>query len=81
MRHCIEKGILHLYIVTTTSVERNTEITINHDGTQDTSVVNNSGNIQQFMCACGNPKECTALNRRNGVHESTEYVLVLLLDH
>ncbi|PNF40389.1 hypothetical protein B7P43_G01598, partial [Cryptotermes secundus] len=73
VRHCIEKGILHLYIVTVSTVEKNSEITINHDGTQEAStLVNSSGSPPQFMCACGNPKECTALNRRNGIHEPTD---------
>jgi histone-lysine N-methyltransferase MLL5 len=73
IRHCIEKGILHLYIVTVSSIEKNSEITINHDGTQDASaLVNSSGSPHQFICACGNPKECTAINRRNGIHEPTE---------
>ncbi|PSN38835.1 hypothetical protein C0J52_12608 [Blattella germanica] len=73
VRHCIEKGILHLYIVTTSIVEKHAEITINHDGTQDASaLVNSGGNVQQFVCACGNPKECMAFGRRNGVHEPTE---------
>ncbi|KDR16326.1 Histone-lysine N-methyltransferase MLL5 [Zootermopsis nevadensis] len=73
IRHCIEKGILHLYVVTISSVEKNFEITISHDGTQDASaLLNNGGSPQQFVCACGNPKECTALNRRNGIHEPTD---------
>jgi histone-lysine N-methyltransferase MLL5 len=73
IRHCIEKGILHLYVVTICTVEKNCEITINHDGTQDPSVLLNSGgSSQQFVCACGNSKECTGLNRRNGIHEPTE---------
>jgi hypothetical protein len=59
--------------VTISSIEKNLEITINHDGTQDASaLVNNSGSTQQIICACGNPKECTAFNRRNGIHELTE---------
>jgi hypothetical protein len=73
VRHCIEKGILHLYVVTISSIEKNSEITINHDGTQDASaLLNSGGSSQQFVCACGNPKECTAFNRRNGIHEPTE---------
>lgn len=41
VRHCIEKGTLHLYLVTTKSIEKNTEITLPH-------VV--AGAVQ---CACG----------------------------
>ncbi|XP_066992672.2 inactive histone-lysine N-methyltransferase 2E isoform X2 [Anabrus simplex] len=65
VRHCIEKGILHLYIVTTSSVEKNNEITISHDGYLDPVG-------QRFVCACGNPKECCGSTRRNGLHESSE---------
>ena len=73
VRHCIEKGILHLYVVTISTIEKNYEITISHDGTQDASaLLNGGGSPQQFLCACGNPKECMALNRRNGIHEPTE---------
>lgn len=73
VRHCIEKGILHLYVVTISTIEKNYEITINHDGTQDASaLLNSGGSPQQLLCACGNPKECMALNRRNGIREHTE---------
>jgi hypothetical protein len=73
VRHCIEKGILHLYVVTISTIEKNYEITISHDGTQDAAaLLNSGGSPQQFLCACGNPKECMALNRRNGIHEPIE---------
>lgn len=33
VRHCIEKGALHLYLVASTTVERHAEITIKHEET------------------------------------------------
>ncbi|KAJ8866736.1 hypothetical protein PR048_032597 [Dryococelus australis] len=61
MRHCIEKGTLHLYLVTLCKVERGAEITIAHDSSQE--------NLTPVSCACGNPDECSAFSRKNGLHE------------
>ncbi|XP_063227659.1 treacle protein-like isoform X2 [Bacillus rossius redtenbacheri] len=61
MRHCIEKGTLHLYLVTLSKVDRGAEITIAHDSSQE--------NLTPISCACGNPSECLAFSRKNGLHE------------
>lgn len=47
LQHCIVKGTLHVYLVTTGVVQSNTEITVGHD---------TDGSKQP--CACGNPKHC-----------------------
>lgn len=48
IRHCIEKGTLHLYLVSVLPIDKNTELTIKHDA----NVLPNSS------CACGNPMQC-----------------------
>ncbi|XP_049844073.1 uncharacterized protein LOC126297385 isoform X1 [Schistocerca gregaria] len=65
IRHCIEKGTLHLYIVTTTNIEKNSEITISHDTLQDSE-----GN--PTSCACGNAAECLALNPKKPTQEVSD---------
>lgn len=62
LRHCIEKGVLHLYIVTVVTVEKNLELTIRHE-THDLAVVGTT----DIPCACGSPEFCT-LNKikKNG---------------
>lgn len=54
LRHCIEKGVLHLYIVTITQVDKNCELTIKHES-HDLAAIGTT----QIACACGNPEECT----------------------
>lgn len=47
LQHCIVKGTLHVYLVTTNDIPSNTEITVGHDT-----------NGSKQPCACGNPKHC-----------------------
>ncbi|XP_045764876.1 uncharacterized protein LOC123867073 isoform X1 [Maniola jurtina] len=47
LQHCIVKGALHVYIVTISDIQSNTEITVGHDT-----------NGSKQPCACGNPKHC-----------------------
>ncbi|XP_037874913.1 uncharacterized protein LOC101737053 isoform X2 [Bombyx mori] len=47
LQHCIVKGTLHVYLVTISVIQSNTEITVGHDA---------DGTKQP--CACGNPKHC-----------------------
>ncbi|CAH1976738.1 unnamed protein product [Acanthoscelides obtectus] len=54
LRHCIDKGVLHLYIVSTEIVEKNCELTIKHES-HDLAAIGTS----QIPCACGNAEECT----------------------
>ncbi|KAJ8973338.1 hypothetical protein NQ317_004650 [Molorchus minor] len=54
LRHCIEKGVLHLYIVSITAVEKNSELTIKHES-HDLAAIGTT----QIACACGNPEMCT----------------------
>lgn len=54
LRHCIEKGVLHLYVVSIADVERNSELTIKHES-HDLAVVGTT----QIPCACGSPDDCT----------------------
>lgn len=68
LRHCIEKGVLHLYIVSISAVEKNCELTIKHES-HDLAAVGTT----QIACACGRPDECTVNKttiKKNG--ESTE---------
>ncbi|KZC08890.1 Histone-lysine N-methyltransferase MLL5 [Dufourea novaeangliae] len=69
VKHCIEKGTLHLYIVTTTTIEKNAEITIRHEQHDLLLSPNPNGPMMPIICACNNPKECqiasvNQLNRR-----------------
>ncbi|KAG8228960.1 hypothetical protein J437_LFUL007711 [Ladona fulva] len=66
VRHCIEKGVLHLYIVTTTNIEKNAEITILHESHHQQ--LDSHGHL---ICAC-NSKDCTAPApyKRNGFMET-----------
>ncbi|XP_018575451.1 uncharacterized protein LOC108914194 isoform X2 [Anoplophora glabripennis] len=57
LRHCIEKGVLHLYIVSITTVERNCELTIKHES-HDLAAIGTT----QIACACGNAEQC-AVNK------------------
>ena len=63
LKHCIEKGVLHLYIVTTDSVDKNVELTIKHES-HDLAAATAPAEV---ACACGNPDLCQ-LNkiRKNG---------------
>lgn len=58
VKHCIEKGTLHLYIVTTTAIEKNAEITIRHEQHDLLLSPNPNGPIVPIVCACNNPREC-----------------------
>lgn len=53
LQHCIEKGHLHLYLVSTASIEKNTELTIKHES-HDLAAIGTT----QIACACGNLEEC-----------------------
>ncbi|CAG9822140.1 unnamed protein product [Phaedon cochleariae] len=53
LRHCIEKGALHIYLVTLTGVEKNGELTIKHE-THDLAAIGTTS----IACACGHPDEC-----------------------
>nr|CAI5865072.1 unnamed protein product [Callosobruchus analis] len=57
LRHCIDKGVLHLYIVTTETVEKNSELTIKHES-HDLAAIGTA----QIPCACGKAEEC-AVNK------------------
>ncbi|CAK9826774.1 Inactive histone-lysine N-methyltransferase 2E [Anthophora retusa] len=67
VKHCIEKGTLHLYIVTTTAIEKNAEITIRHEQHDLLLSPNPNGPIMPIVCACNNPRECqiVSLNQLN----------------
>ncbi|XP_031829889.2 SET domain-containing protein upSET isoform X2 [Nomia melanderi] len=58
VKHCIEKGTLHLYIVTTTAIEKNAEITIRHEQHDLLLSPNPNGPMVPIVCACNNPREC-----------------------
>ncbi|XP_014489459.1 PREDICTED: uncharacterized protein LOC106752340 isoform X3 [Dinoponera quadriceps] len=69
VKHCIEKGTLHLYIVTTTPIEKNAEITIKHEQHDLLLSPNPNSSALPVVCACNNPRECqiataSQLNRR-----------------
>ncbi|EFN88544.1 Histone-lysine N-methyltransferase MLL5 [Harpegnathos saltator] len=69
VKHCIEKGTLHLYIVTTTAIEKNAEITIKHEQHDLLLSPNPNSTALPVVCACSNPRECqiataSQLNRR-----------------
>ncbi|KRT80385.1 PHD finger motif containing protein, partial [Oryctes borbonicus] len=61
LRHCIEKGVLHLYIVTINSIDKNTELTIKHES-HDLAAVGTA----EVPCACGNTDTCNLKSRKNG---------------
>ncbi|KAI4460800.1 upset isoform a [Holotrichia oblita] len=61
LRHCIEKGVLHLYIVTINSVDKNTELTIKHES-HDLAAAGTA----EIPCACGNVDSCNLKSRKNG---------------
>ncbi|CAG9857408.1 unnamed protein product [Phyllotreta striolata] len=54
LRHCIEKGALHIYVVSTGHVERNGELTIKHES-HDLAAIGTTS----IACACGNLDECS----------------------
>ncbi|XP_012257783.2 uncharacterized protein LOC105687044 isoform X3 [Athalia rosae] len=58
VKHCIEKGTLHLYIVTTTAIEKNAEITIRHEQHDLMLSPNLNSPIVPLICACNNTREC-----------------------
>lgn len=62
LKHCIEKGVLHLYVVAMAMVEKNVELTIKHES-HDMAVVG----AAEIACACGDPEQC-AVNKikKNG---------------
>ncbi|XP_011257810.1 uncharacterized protein LOC105252212 isoform X2 [Camponotus floridanus] len=66
VKHCIEKGTLHLYIVTTCAIEKNAEITIKHEQ-HDLLLSPNPGSSPALpvVCACNNPRECQIANATN----------------
>ncbi|XP_014206668.1 uncharacterized protein LOC106638130 isoform X2 [Copidosoma floridanum] len=62
IKHCIEKGVLHLYIVTSMIIEKNSEITIGHN--QHGAIVSKNYNTthQTPKCNCNNAKTCELQN-------------------
>ncbi|CAG9760849.1 unnamed protein product [Ceutorhynchus assimilis] len=54
LQHCIDKGVLHLYIVTIAPVPKNCELTLKHESHDLASI-----GTTQIACACGRPDECT----------------------
>lgn len=66
VKHCIEKGTLHLYIVTTCAIEKNAEITIKHEQHDLLLSPNPSSSpALPIVCACNNPRECQIANAAN----------------
>ncbi|XP_044755691.1 uncharacterized protein LOC123314454 isoform X2 [Coccinella septempunctata] len=64
LRHCIEKGVLHLFIVAIFRIEKCAEITIKHES-HDLAAIGTT----QISCYCGNPAECKVNKttvKRNG---------------
>lgn len=62
LKHCIEKGTLHLFIVTSMPIEKNTEITIQHD-IHDYLITSNIDTRSILLnCACNNLKKCFLKN-------------------
>ncbi|XP_060528091.1 uncharacterized protein LOC132703064 [Cylas formicarius] len=64
LRHCIEKGALHLYVVSIADVEKDCELTIKHES-HDLAAVGTT----HIACACGRPDDCTVNRttiRKNG---------------
>lgn len=57
LKHCIEKGVLHLYIVTILAVDTNMELTIKHES-HDLAATGSTS----IACACDRQEEC-ALNK------------------
>lgn len=66
LQHCLEKGVLHLYIVTVDAVEKNSELTIKHES-HDLAI---SGTTH-IACACSQPEDCV-VNNRNAVKKNGE---------
>nr|CAD7403103.1 unnamed protein product [Timema poppensis] len=65
VRHCIEKGTLHLYLVAIGKLDKNSEITISHEQYHE------STGLPRMPCACGNLRECRIQNcKKNGAHEA-----------
>uniref|UniRef100_A0A182JWJ1 SET domain-containing protein n=1 Tax=Anopheles christyi TaxID=43041 RepID=A0A182JWJ1_9DIPT len=71
--HSVEKGVVHLYIVATTNIKSNTEITIRHDE----QLIHRMGGVVILthttvtnVCACGLIKDCAysaQLNEATGL--------------
>uniref|UniRef100_A0A182PBM0 SET domain-containing protein n=1 Tax=Anopheles epiroticus TaxID=199890 RepID=A0A182PBM0_9DIPT len=71
--HSVEKGVVHLYIVATTNIKSNTEITIRHDE----QLIHRMGGVVILthttvtnVCACGLIKDCAysaQLNESAGI--------------
>ena len=62
VKHCIEKGTLHLYIVSSAAVEKNAEITICHDQLDFTLSPTSNSLVMPLTCACNHPKDCGIAN-------------------
>ncbi|XP_052873469.1 uncharacterized protein LOC128278780 [Anopheles cruzii] len=61
LQHSVEKGVVHLYLVATTNIKSNTEITIRHDE----QLIRRMGGVVILthttvtnVCACGLIKDC-----------------------
>ncbi|XP_052891578.1 uncharacterized protein LOC128299612 [Anopheles moucheti] len=66
--HSVEKGVVHLYIVATTNIKSNTEITIRHDE----QLIHRMGGVVILthttvtnVCACGLIKDCAYSSQLN----------------
>ncbi|KAK0167562.1 hypothetical protein PV327_004943 [Microctonus hyperodae] len=70
IKHCIEKGTLHLYIVTTTAIEKNVEITIRHEQHDLLLSPNLNSSLLPLVCACGNPRVCQIATATQPVNNS-----------
>lgn len=58
IKHYIEKGTLHLYIVTSEVIEKNLEITICHDKYSQFAPSYSDLPTSKYFCACNDPKNC-----------------------
>ncbi|KAL7302421.1 hypothetical protein TKK_0005075 [Trichogramma kaykai] len=58
IKHKIRKKLLHLYIVAISPIQKNTEITIGHDGYEAYSEIFNTTS-RQISCACNNFEKCS----------------------
>lgn len=58
IKHCIERGTLHLYIVTSIAIEKNIEITIPHDELSHFLLSSANHSTCPILCACNDPINC-----------------------
>lgn len=65
LRHCIEKGVLHLYVVTIASVQLGQELTIKHES-HDLAAAGTT----HIACYCGLPQDECKINNRSANNTS-----------